>query len=168
MTLLRYYNLTKGVAAFPGCTGTLASGEARNVTYDEIDFDTFAYELLVRGPAMGLAALELDNSGLLPSFVGAVQGFQARASSSALEAGTRAAVLYANAVEATLMAASAVPATTLVRVLLDHTFTAGTVTGSVVRAGADTINGGAAAITLTPSSPLVTLRSDGVSAWVTL
>jgi len=68
MSLLRYYNLTKGVAAFPGCTGTLASGEARSVTYDELDADTFITDLVTRGPAMGLAVRNLE-SPLLASFM---------------------------------------------------------------------------------------------------
>jgi len=166
MSLLRYYNLTKGVAAFPGCTGTLASGEARSVTYDELDADTFITDLVTRGPAMGLAVRNLE-SPLLASFTGGTQRFSLLSISGALGAAIRCAVLSAAALTATLMAASAVPALTVVRVLLDHE-NGGLLTGSVARAGADTIDGGAGPVALTPSAPLVTLRSDGVSAWVTL
>jgi hypothetical protein len=166
MSLLRYYNLTKGVAAFPGCTGTLASGEARSVVVDEIDMDSYLENLSVRGPVMGLAVLP-GEQGDVPSFTGGTQRFAWLESSGALGAEVRSAVLPMDAVTATLMAASAVPADALVRVLLDHTL-GGATTGSVARAGADTIDGGAGPVALTPSAPLVTLRSDGVSAWVTV
>jgi hypothetical protein len=66
----------------------------------------------------------------------------------------------------TLMAANAVPAGTVITVTDESGSASSTNTITVQRAGADTINGGTGGIALNVSRGIVSLVSDGTSAWL--
>jgi hypothetical protein len=166
MTTLRIYNLTNGYVSFPGGSD-VPPVSRKSFTVDEWDLDPVWEGLAVRGPLMGIVPTSADEVTELPLILGGVTASRLVTGGDAtLTAAQRAAVVLDGNRTITLMAASAVPAGTYVRTMID---TAGGVTDSnVVRGGADTINGAAPAIPMSVTAPLVTLISDGVSNWTTV
>lgn len=153
--------------AVPGISGLLAPYAARGIKLDSFELDDFIEALQLRGTNIGLCAYVLGNQSSIATFAYGGARFIQTNGNLNLNTGLTlrcVAVIGGGAFVVTLPPAADVPAGDIIRVLV-----ADAATGALVRrAGSDTIDGGAADVSLTTGSPLGLLRSDGVSAWTTL
>jgi len=120
------------------------------------DIDALAY----RDRAARIGIVILDASG-----VGAPTGYNSVTGVEALATSDRAVVASTSGADyaLTLMAASAVPAGTIVYFY----FASGANTVTITRAGADTIDGGTT-LALATGTPVRRLQSNGLTAWVSV
>ncbi len=168
MQTVTVYNATPNAIPVAGL-GSVPSNSKVEGAINQIVFDQGFEAYLTKGPAAGM--LFLDTAGLYLSLAESPARYYLNyvlvtAVGAILAANRFVRVTNAGATYLiTLPAASAVPAGTPFWFFYDSL--ANDVT--VGRAGADTINGGAAALPLDSTAPnkVIRLRSDGVSAWTT-
>lgn len=158
MQSVQVFNARAGATAIAGL-GRIAAETRRNGFINSIEFDNNFLAYTTRCALSGI--LVRDAAGLYTP-----TGYVLHTAVSALATSTRFAVATSAAANyvLTLMAASAVPADTIVYFF----FESGGFAANITRAGADTIDGAALALALNTGTPVRRLKSDGVSAWTSV
>ena len=168
MQTVTVYNATPNVVAIRGL-GDVASNSKREGVINQITFDDNFEDYMTKAPAAGI--LILDTAGLYGTLAESparyllnyllVTAVGAIAATARFVRVTNAGASYL----ITLPAANALPANAVIYFYYDSLANAVT----IGRAGADTINGAAAALPLDSTAPnkVKRFRTDGVSAWTT-
>lgn len=169
MQTVRVYNMTSRNTSVRGL-GTVLAGSKREGVIQQITFDENFDAYLTKAPACGIVIL--DTAGLYATLTEsparyllnylAVTGITALSATNRAMVVTNAGATYA----ITLPAANSLPAGTILYFFYDSASNDTT----IARAGADTINGGTAALALDSTAPnkVRRLQTNGVSAWITV
>lgn len=168
MQTVTVYNATPNAIQVAGL-GTVASNSKVEGAIPQIVFDQNFDAYLTKCPAAGI--LVLDTAGLYLSLGETPARYYLQYALVTAVGALAATVRFARVTNAgasyliTLPAANALPANAVIYFYYDSL--ANDVT--IGRAGADTINGGAAALPLDSTAPnkVKRFRTDGVSAWTT-
>jgi len=158
MQAVQVLNARSGDTAVRGL-GKVAAGASRSGYIDQISFDDDFVAYKDRAAKFGILVRD-PNATYTPVGYKAVTAIATLAASDRFVAATSTSANYA----LTLMAASAVPANTIVYFF----FESGAFKAALTRAGSDTIDGGTAALDLNTGHPVRRLKSDGVSAWTSV
>lgn len=175
MQTVRIYNMTPAATLVRGF-GTVASGAKAEGVIRQSTFDDNFNDYAIRACNLGIAILDtaalyttLAESPALYYTQLSVQTATGASPVAATLAATVRSVIAANNTSAqthtlTLPAANAVAAGTILYFYYDGA----SQTTLIARAGSDTIDGGTSSLTISTSTVVRRLRSDGVSAWTSV
>lgn len=175
MQTVRVYNMTPATITIRGL-GAVATATKREGAIKQTLFDANFNDYATRACNSGIVVL--DTAGLYVPLAESPATYYTSLSTqtatgaspvAATLAATVRAVIAANTTSAqthtlTLPAANAVPANTVLYFFYD----AATQATSIARAGSDTIDGGTSSLAINSTTVVRRLKSDGVSAWVSV